>query len=803
MFRNYLKVALRNSWKNKLVTFINLFSLAFGIAACLVIYLFIKDERSFDAFHQKKENLYRLNEVQSFSGTNTQNVALSMPGMGPNIHKDYPEVRNYTRFWGRGRRLYERDDQRFLVEKTVAVDSTFLELFNFELLSGNATTALDEPNSLILTESVAQRFFGTEDPLGQSIELQGDLYQITGLLKDVPETSHLQFDALISMTTFTREDPGLNQQFGSNYMITYLEMEPGTDMSAFESKMPDFLLRYMPPDEENPGEDVNDYYKIYYQPLEEVHLASMDVEHDYHNYRKFNGSYLSVFTLVGVFILLIACFNFMNLIIARASHRWKEVGVRKAVGALRSQLFSQFLVESVLLGVSAFFLALVINLAFVPLLNALIDRELSMLYFLGHPLLLVLAFLLSLVLGLLAGLYPSFYLASHKTIKVLKGGDIKSRNSVFTSGLVVLQFGLAIGMIVSTLVVVQQLWYMKNKDVGFNKDHIMLVDMNQEANQVFTTLKEEILKSSYVEGVTASGQRIGNNFHQWGFKLRTDSIVGLTPSNVNVDYDYFKVYEIDIKEGRGFSQAYTQDNGYSFVINESFAEELGLEDAVGVAAGHSWYPDDSLGTIIGISEDFNFNSLHYDINTLAMVVHPDWGYDELSVRINGDNVPAAIRDVERTWNDMVPSWPFKYSFLDEHFTELYRSDQQMESVVSIMTILAILIACMGLFGLAAITTERKIKEIGIRKILGASMGQIMASLSRNFAILIVVAFLIFTPLTYLLIGRWLDNFAYRVELQWWVFLLGGAMAFAIALLTISYHIIRSARANPVEALRYE
>jgi putative ABC transport system permease protein len=802
MFRNYLKVALRNSWKNKLVTFINLFSLAFGIAACLVIYLFIDDERSFDEFHHKKENIYRLNEVQSFPGTNTQHVALSMPGMGPNIHKDYPEVRQYTRFWGRGRRLYEKGDRRYLVEKTAAVDSTFFDLFDFELISGNTATALDEPNSLILTESIAQRFFGEEDPVGQSLELQGDPFQITGLMKDVPETSHLQFDALISITTFTRQDPGLNQQFGSNFMVTYLEMEPGTDMQAFESKMPDFLLRYMPPNEES-ADDVNDFYKIYYQPLEEVHLASMDVEHDYHNYRKFNGSYLQVFTLVGLFILLIACFNFMNLIIARASHRWKEVGVRKAVGALKTQLFAQFLVESVVLGVSAFFLAFLLNLAFIPLLNLLIERQLSLLYFLDHPLLLVLAFLLSLLLGLLAGLYPSFYLASHKTIKVLKGGDIKARNSVFTSGLVVLQFGLAIGMIVSTLIVVQQLWYMQNKDIGFNKDHIMLVGMNEEANQVFGTLKEEILKSSYVEGVTASGQRIGNNFHQWGFKLRTDSIVGLTPSNVNVDYDYFEVYEIDIKAGRGFSREYAQDNGYSFVINESFAEELGIENPIGVAAGHSWYPDDSLGSIIGVVEDFNFNSLHYDINTLALVVHPDWGYDELSVRISGENVPAAIRDVERTWNELVPSWPFQYSFLDEHFQELYRSDQQMESVVSIMTILAILIACMGLFGLAAITTERKIKEIGIRKILGASMGNIMSNLSRNFAMLIIIAFVIFTPLTYLMMGRWLENFAYRVEIQWWVFLLGGALAFGIALLTISYHIIRSARANPVEALRYE
>lgn len=802
MFRNYLKVALRNSWKNKLTTFINLFSLAFGIAACLVVYLFINDERSFDAFHSKKDQLYRLNEVQSFPGTNTQHVALSMPGMGPNLAKDYPEVEAFTRFWGRGRNLFERDDQRYLVEKTVMVDSTFLSLFDFPWLNGQRETALDEPYTIVLTEAVAAKFFGSDDPLGQSLKMGDNLYRVTGLMEDVPENSHLQFDALISMASVTRENPDFNQQFGSNFMNTYLLMAPDTDMQAFESKMPDFLLRYMPPNEES-TEDVNDFYQVYYQPLPEVHLTSMEVEHDYQNYRKFNGTYLNVFALVGLFIILIAAFNFMNLIIARASHRWKEVGVRKSVGAMKGQLFSQFLVESLLLGLAAFFLAILVNLAFVPLLNLLIDRELSMLYFLDHPQWLLMAFGLSVFLGLLAGLYPSFYLASYDTVRVLKGGDVKNRNSVFTSGLVVLQFGLAIGMIISTMIVVQQLWYMKNKDIGFNKDHIMLVDMNDEANQVFATLKDELKKTSHVQGVTASGQRIGNNFHQWGFKLKTDSIVGLTPSNVNVDFDYLEVYEIEVKEGRGFSEDHARDNGYAFVINESFAEELALEDPIGVAAGHSWYPNDSLGAIIGVVEDFNFNSLHYDINTLALVVHPDWGYDELSVKISGDNIPAAIRDVERVWNELVPSWPFKYTFLDEHFTELYRSDQQMEAVVTIMAILAILIACMGLFGLAAITTERKIKEIGIRKILGASLGSIMAGLTRSFAFMILLAFIIFSPLTWLLMRSWLEDFAYRIDIQWWVFPLGGIVALTIALITVSYHIIRSARTNPVESLRYE
>lgn len=802
MFRNYLKIALRNTRKQSLLSFINIVSLALGIAACMLIYLFIREERSFDAFHANKDQLYRLDEVQSFPGTNTQKVALSMPGMAPNLAKDYAEVKSYTRYWGRGKQLFEKGSTRLLVEQVASVDSTFLELFDFQMISGDRAAALDQPFSIVLTEAVAKKFFGEQDPLGESLTLRGDPYKITGVLKNIPENSHLQFDVLTTITTVTREDPTFNNQFGGNFLVTYLLFDPNINIKAFEAKMPAFLTRYMPPSQDDPR-DVNDFYKIFYQPLPDVHLTSMDIEHDYQNYRKFNGSYLGIFALVGIFILLIAAVNFMNLITARASHRWKEVGVKKTVGVTKAQLFIQFAVESIVLGVFAFVLAIGVNLIFTPFLNELIGRQLSMFYFFENPSLLILAFLFTCVLGFLAGIYPAFYLASYDAIKVLKGGDVKSQKSIFRSSLVVLQFGLAIAMIVSTLVVVQQLFYMKNKDIGLNKDHIMLIGMNRTANEKFETLKTELKKSSNVKGVTAAGQRLGNNFHQWGFKLKTDTIQGVTPSNVNVDYDYLDVYEIKLKKGRNFSKDYSTDNGFAFIINESFAKELNLKNPIGVSAGHSWYPDDSLGTIIGVVEDFNFNSLHYGINTLAMVVHPDWGYEELSVKINGNNVKGAIADVERVWNKLVPDWPFEYSFLDEHFAELYRSDQQMEVVVTIMAILAIFIACMGLFGLSAIITEKKIKEIGIRKILGASVSEIMILLSKNFTLLILLAFVIFSPLTYWVMQKWLENFAYRIDIQPWMLFLGCGLAMFIALLTISYHTLRSARSNPVEALRYE
>jgi putative ABC transport system permease protein len=352
--------------------------------------------------------------------------------------------------------------------------------------------------------------------------------------------------------------------------------------------------------------------------------------------------------------------------------------------------------------------------------------------------------------------------------------------------------------------VMQQLSFMRNKDIGFDKDQMMLIEMNKEVNDKFETLKAELQKNRLVEGVTASGQRLGNNFHQWGLKVKGDTgVYFMTPSNVNVEYDYLKVYGIKLKDGRSFDKNVLRDNGYAFIINESLAKELNIKNIIGTQVGHNWYKDDSLGTVIGVAEDFNFNSLHHKINTLSMVVHSDWGYDEMSVKIDGTNVEQAVAEVKNIYESVVGDFPFTYSFLDEHFNNLYRSDQQMSSVVTIMASLAILISCMGLFGLAAITTERKTKEIGIRKALGATESQITLLLSKNFAMLIIISFVIVSPVTYWLLSSWLQVFAYRVTINPLLFILGGTVALIIALATISYHTLRSARANPVKALRYE
>lgn len=798
MLRNYLFIAFRNLSKNRFHSSINILSLAIGIASCLVIYLFISQERLFDGQHSKSNNLYRLCEVQSFTGTNTQNVALSMSGMGPSMLKDFPEVTSYTRYWGSGKRLWSKGDNRLMIDMAARVDSTFLDMFDFPLINGDRETALDEPKSIVISRETAHKFFGSVDVVGETLETLGQELKITAVMEDVPEESHLQFDVLISISTFYREGEDFNNQWGSNFLVTYLELTPNADLDKMSKTYPEYLVR-------NSGsEEINDYYKLFLQPFNQVHLGSMDIEHDYQNYRKFNGKYLDIFTLVGFFILIIASVNFMNLTTARASTRAKEVGVRKTIGARKDQLFWQFIMESVLLAFAALGIAFLIDFLAIPFLNDLIGRKLLLLSLFNEPLVIGSILLAVLTIGIITGLYPSFYLSSFNTVKILKGIESNEKRSIFRSSLIVIQFSLALAMIVATLVVLQQLNFMKNKDIGFNKDHVLLVDMNRTANEKFDLIKEELSKNSKVLGVTASGQRLGENFHQWGFQAEVDTgIVNLSPSNVFVEYDYLDVYGIELVEGRSFSKDYTTDDGLAFIINESFAAKLGYDEPIGKRVGHGWYPSDSLGTIIGVTKDFNFNSLHYKVNTLSMVVHTAWNYDEMSVKLNGQNIDSGIKAVEELWNQHVPDYPFEYSFLDDHFEELYRTDQQMGSVISIIAILSILIGAMGLFGLASISIKRRIKEIGIRKVLGAGRGQLVVILSTHFARLILISFVIAAPLTYFFLGEWLDGFAFRIELNVLIFLIAGLSTFLIAMLTISYHTLKAAGSNPTENLRYE
>lgn len=795
MFRNYLLIATRNLTKHKFHSSINIFSLAIGIAACLVIYLFISDERSFDAMHKK--NIYRLCEVQSFPGTNVQNVALSMAAMGPTLNEEIADILQFTRYWNRGKRIFEKEDKQIAIESVAFVDSTFFDVFDFPLLSGDQESMLVEPRSLVVSEESAMKLFGALDVVGETVTLWDQSFKVTGIMADIPENSHLQFDVLVSMTTQLEDNPEFNNRWGSNFLITYFELQSNADIPSLEAQFAEILP------ERSGWAEMNDMIITYLQPLDEVHLGSTDTQHDYQNYRKFNGTYLGIFSLVGFFILVIAAVNFMNLSTARASKRAKEVGVRKSVGAYKPQLFWQFIIESMVLAFGALVLGVLIDGVSLPFLNVAIDRQLTLLKFINEPVLLLVVIGTVMVLGLLAGLYPSLHLSSFKPAIVLKGGNVTDRKSFLRSSLVVTQFSLVLAMIVATFIVLNQLNFMRDKDIGFDTEQMLLIEMGGSANDKFDVIKTELLANGNIAGVTASGQRLGNNLHQWGFKVAVDTgVIDMTTSNTYVDYDYLDVYGIELIAGRTFSKEYATDDGLAFIINESLAKELPFDDPIGQSVGHGFYPNDSLGTIIGVTKDFNYNSLHHEVNTLSLVVHTEWWYDEMSVKIAG-NVGEAVRDVERIWSKHVPEYPFTYTFLDDHFDDLYKSDQQMSTVVSIIAVLSILIGSLGLFGLSAISVERRIKEVGVRKVLGASVSQLLVILSSHFARLILISFVIAAPVTYYFLSNWLENFAFRVSINPLIFMIGGMVAFVIAMVTISYHTLRAAYSNPVRSLRYE
>ena len=790
MLKNYLKIAFRNLWKQKIYSFINILGLAVGMAACLLIYLFIDHERGFDSFHQKGENIYRLNEVQSFEGISPQRVALSMYPMGPALKAEHPEIVDFVRFVNGGTVL-KNDTKQIIVEKTFWTDPAFFSIFNFALRHGDRATALNEPNSAILTEETAQKLFGTDEVIGKSLR-QGDRQlKITGVLQNLPKASHLQFDALFSLNTI--ENDNMRNNWGSNWLVTYLLLTPGANLEKLEQAFPQFL-------EKNMGERKK-FYELYLQPLHEIHLGSVQVTHDYNNWQKFDGKYIFVFSLLAIFVLIIAAINFMNLSTARSSSRSKEVGVRKSIGAHQTQLARQFLGESILLSFIALLFAVIIAESALPLLNAISRRALEFKLF-NDPLLLLGVIGFTFLLGLVAGIYPALFLSSFQAVEVLKermpaGG----RKAGLRNVLVVAQFAIAIALIVGTALTVRQFRLMRDRDPGFQRDQIVLLQLNETSNRKYELLKEEFLRNAAVLAVTASGQRLGNNIHQNGARTKGDSAeISLSPSHLHVAQNFIEFYGLEMVAGRAFSEKIPMDKRFAYIVNEALVKDLGWKEPLGKQFGVSW--EDTLGTVIGVVKDFKFNSLHHKIQPLY-ISSQNWGYNEMSVKINSQNLGAALSHLEKKWNEHVPDRPFQYIFLDEHFAALYLSDQQVSQIVGVIAGLAIFTACLGLFGLAAITTEQRTKEIGIRKVLGASLINLIVLLARNFARLVVIAFFIAAPVAYFIMKSWLQNFVYRIDIGWWVFALAGGLALLIALITVSTQAIKAALANPVEALRYE
>jgi len=798
MFKNYFKTAWRNLWKHKSFSAINIIGLSIGLAACIVIMMFVYYERSFDDFHSK--NIYRLNEVQKFEGmVSSQKVALSMFPMGSTLQHDFPEIRNFTRVHWTGKYQMTFGEKRIYFHESFFVDSTFLQLFDFKLLKGDRNTVLEKPNSVVLTQASAEKLFGSQDPIGKTIKHYGDdttSFIVRGVLQNVPQNSQMQFDALYSFSSVYQ--PWMFDAWGGNWLNTYLELAPNTNVAALEKKFPAYLKSHM-----KQGQWKN--YELFLLPLKDVHAGASDIGLDYVNYQKFDKAYTNIFFIIAMIVLLIACVNFMNLSTARSAERAKEVGIRKSIGAKRFQLSLQFLGETVLLSLFALVIALIFAELLLPTINNFSHRQLSLPLF-SRPVLLLAIIGGTIIVGIISGLYPAAYLSSFQPIKVLKGSiQTGSNKGLLRNILVVGQFASAIFLMIATIFVVKQLGFMRSKDPGFSRDQVLNVSLDGVTARKFDVLKQDLLANSLITGVTGAQDVLGSHLDQSGVEFKGDGpLRNLSSTRLIVDPDYLKLYNIPVVTGRNFSSE-SSVNGKEYIINQALAKELlkdnpkaSVESLIGKHFGF-----DSAGVIVGIAKDFNFNSLHYKIETMFMFNQKDWGFNNLSVKINGDKAKQALAFIKTVWDKNCTGHPFEYQFLDDHFEEVYQADAQVSKIVGVLAALAIIISCLGLFGLASYSAEKRIKEVGIRKVMGASMQSVVTLLSKQFLKLVIIANIIAWPIAWLAVHSWLQDYAYRIEISWWVFLAAGLAAVMIALITVSYQAIKAAVANPVKSLRTE
>jgi len=792
MFRNYLKIAFRNLLRRKLYSLINVLGLALGMACCLLIILFIQDELSYDRFHEKAEQIYRVAKIEK-RNEGVVNYPLVFPVVAPKLQQDFPEVLNAVRFDPQLSVLVSRENKQFLEQRFFYADSSVFDVFTFPLIKGDPKIALKEPYTLILTEEMAEKYFGSEDPLGQTLSIDNRHdYKITGVLKNIPHNSHMKFDFLASMATEEAENPRYGKLWAWS-CYTYLLLPRDYSPSELEKKFPDFILR-------NRNEQAAKAWTFYLQPLTKIHLHSnlgyeiepnSDIKHIY------------IFSGIGFFILLIACINFMNLATARSSNRAKEVGVRKVLGADRSQLAKQFLGESLVFSFIALPLAVAVVEIVLPAFNALTNKAVT-LSSLSHQAASLGLIGVVLLVGIISGSYPAFFLSAFHPSEVLRGklrAGVKS--SFFRRILVVVQFAISIVLIVGTVIIYSQLDFIRNKKLGFDKEHVVVVRIEEpEMQKRYEPFRQDLLQNPGIVSVAGSTCFPGINPNLSPFVPEgAEDKEPLKLRHVLVDYDFIRTFGIEVKEGRDFSRDFQTDAKQAFVINESAAQEFGWETSAGKKLTDL---DLGSGYVIGVVKDFHFRSKHQKIEPLILSIRPDERYIYfISVKYDQANAREILSFLQKKWKEYSPDRPLDYFFLDENFDKLYRAEERLSQIFSVFSFLAIFIACLGLFGLASFTAEQRTKEIGIRKTLGASAANIVLLLSKEFTKWVIVANALAWPLAYFAMNRWLQNFAYRISIGLWMFFLGAGLALAIAFFTISFQTVRAALANPIDALRYE
>jgi putative ABC transport system permease protein len=809
MFRNYFKVAIRNLWKFKTFSFINIIGLATGLCCFLLIGIYVLDELSYDRFYKNSGRIYRINSDIRF-GNNELHIPQTSDMMGATLKKDYPEVEEYTRlFTNNGNKLIRKGND-FLNEVNVAhADSSFFNVFSVPLIAGDPKTALNEPNTVVVSESAAKKYFGTTDVIGKPIETvdeHPEVYKITAVIRDMPRNSHFHLDFLFSMKNV---DYQWGQYLSHNFN-TYLLLKKGTDYKSFEKKFSQYIDAYVIPQAKQfmQVKSMADFEKagnsLVYSltPLTRIHLYS---DRSFELSPPGNIQYVYIFSAIALFILLIACINFMNLTTARSASRAREVGIRKVLGTERRNLVAQFLTESTMMVVLSLLIAIGGTYLVLPLFNDVSGKSMH-LGILFSPLILPLVISLPLVVGLIAGSYPAFYLSGFRPIEVLKGKLTRSTGTVsLRSILVVVQFAISIVLIIGTIVIFRQLNYIQTANLGYNKDQVLVVNDCYALNKNVDVFKEDVLQMPGVVSGTISGflpvSNSSRNDNSYSKEAVMDAKNGFNMQTWTIDHDYLKTIGISLLKGRGFSKDFGGDST-SMIINESTAAFLGYDDPVGkyIYASHT---DGSQGkyTIIGVVKNFNFESLRKTVGPLAFILGKSEGL--ASFKVKPDQIAGLLKNIESKWKTLAPGMPFSYRFLDASFNDMYRDEQRVGKIALTFSILAILIACLGLFGLATFIAEQRTKEIGIRKVLGASLQGIVQLLSKDFIRLVVIAFVIAAPLAWWFMHRWLEDFAYRTAISWWIFALAGGLALFIALFTISFQSIRAALTNPVENLRME
>jgi putative ABC transport system permease protein len=809
MLANYLKIALRNFLSQRSYSFINVTGLAVGLASSIAIVLYVRNELSYDTFNVHGDQVYRL-VLHGRMENHEVNAAMSPSIMGPALSKDLPEVKSYTRMVSTthfGTPLLRYKEKTFTEDKFLWVDSTFFDVFTCSFVAGDPRTALTQPNTAVITRSTALRYFGLENPIGKVLE--GDRnrnYVVTGIVESFPSNAHFHFDILGSLATF---EDSRNPFWLSNNDYTYVLLREGTDIDSFRKKLNEEVRKNVSPQLKaslgityDQFEAAGNEYGYVPQALASIHLHS---HLDYEIEPNGDISLVYIFSAIALGILLIACVNFVNLSTARSQRRAKEVCVRKSFGSTRAHLIWQFIAESVLTSTIAVILAVVLVELLLPAFNGLTNKDIH-LDLLASVSATSLLLLLALCVGVLSGVYPAFYLSSFQPIQVLKNGTKgDGRKSVLRSSLVILQFVVSIALFISTLVIYRQMKFVQEKDLGFDKEHVVVIKYGEHLGGHVRAFKEAVLRDSRVISVSVSDAVPGDQAGDDAYKLEGAPTERYQPMRtMRSDVDFAQTYGMNMKFGRFFSLEHPTDT-LAAVVNEAAANTFGLPDPVGRRiADPSGSP---VYDIIGVVEDFNFQSLHEAIRPLVIRSFRPNEYRSyrqfLSVRIAPGDYRQTVDFLNSTWGQFAGGEPFDYSFLDQNLESLYCSEQRTNAITTSCSVLAILIACLGLLGLAAFVTEQRTKEIGIRRVLGASAPEMVGLLSKEFAKWVLIANVIAWPLGYYVMNTWLEKFAYRIELNIWMFIAAGTLALIIALLTVSTYAIKAAAKNPVEALRYE